>query len=190
MNSRKVVSLIIFIGGFTLILFGGIYNPYSQPVSLAPGNYVAYSFHMKANETREFVFESLDVFTIYIANETGYQAAMEDGNFTACYYTASGKYIAIKFTAPKDGDYYVLIANFNTKGDAEITFSYGRKEMENLIILGSLLSVLSLALLLLSIRRDKERPKYDSRCPYCGAPINSSWNYCPRCRYPLGGDRQ
>jgi len=190
MDSRKIMALITFIVGFTLILIGGLYNPYSTPVTLKPGSYSAYMFHLRENQTKIFTVESLDVLTVYVANESGYQNAMDEGNFSSCYSTFTGKFISIKFTAPKEGKYYVIIANFNSESSIEATFSFGSKEMWPLIILGSLTSLLSLGILLHSMKKDKERIKLNARCPYCGMPINSSWNYCPSCRYPLRGDKK
>lgn len=189
MDSRKIVALLTFFMGFTLILIGGLYNPYSIPVTLAPGGYSAYMFHMRENQSKVFTVESSDALTVYIANESGYRNAM-NGNFSSCYSTFTGKYISIKFTAPKDGKYYVIIANFNSQRSIEATFSSGSKEMWSLIILGSIISLLSIGMLLYSMKKDRERVKLNRRCPYCGMPVNSSWNYCPYCRYPLRGDKK
>ncbi len=190
MDSRKTLALIVFIGGFTLILLGGLYNPYSTAVSLAPGSYSAYMFHMRANQTKIFTIESVDVVTVYISNESGYENAMERGNFSSCYYTTTGKLISLKFTAPRDGDYYVIIANFNSRGSVEATFSYGEKEMWSLITLGALLTIMSFLVLIWSMKRDREMVEPDAICPHCGMPVHTSWNYCPYCRYPLRGDKR
>ncbi len=185
MNSRKILAFVMFVGSLTLILIGGLYNPYSQPVDLQPGNYVAYEFNMNQNETRHFDFESMDFFTVYIANQTAYEESMKNGNFSSCYYTASGKDIHVDFTAPKDGSYYVIIANFNSRGFIEVVFSYGQREIYSLIATGAVLGILAIGVTLWSMREDNKPPVLDSICPYCGNRVNSSWNFCPYCDYPL-----
>ncbi len=185
MHGKKILALVVFLGGFSLIVFGGLYNPYSTMVSLPPGSYQGYSFTLHQGEATIFRLKSHDIFTVYIYNESGFQNAMTNGNFSLCYYTTTGDDIEIQFTPPDTGKYYVIIANFNSATYIDIDFSYGSQELWALVLLGSIMCIFAVLLVAISVREDKKFPPLDSICPYCGKRVSSEWNFCPYCREPL-----
>ena len=189
MNSLKIISLVLFIAGFVLIVLGGMYNPYSESITLASGEIKSLSFHMEANESLKLELKSTDFFTMYIMNESAYNH-FQNGNFTDSYYTKTTKDIKLIFTAPQTGNYYVVIANINSEGFIDVELIYGYANLIFLTLVGIVVAIISIIILLYDIWKEKKKKiVLDSQCPYCHAMVNSSWNYCPFCRYPLGGEK-
>ncbi len=189
MHLWKIVSLVLFIAGFILIILGGMYNPYSEEITLSSGEIKGFSFHLKTNESMTLELSSTDFFTMYIMNETTYKKST-NGNFSGSYYTKTTKDIKLKFTAPEEGSYYIIIANINSQGFISVDIIYGYENLIILTIAGIVTIIFSVIITIYEIWKEKKKEIIlDSVCPYCHAKINSSWNYCPVCRYPLRGEK-
>ncbi len=186
MNVLKVLSLLIFLGGITLIIIGGIYTPPSEVINLPSGGYKGIGFKIYAGESMSFELQSIHTFTIYIMNESEFQKLMNNGTFNGSFYTETGKYMHIKFTAPLTDYYYIVIANFNNILPIEVDVSYNRNIDWPLFLGGSLIVGISILLLVLDWKSESKEPILDSTCPSCHRKVSSHWNYCPYCREELG----
>ena len=188
MRILKIASIFVFLVGLTLLILGILYNPSSINDILASGQIKDYEFNMHTNETVRFQISGTDCFTMYITNNTSLNNIT---NFSASLYTATGKNIKIEFTAPQTGRYHLIIANVNSDGSVGISIIYGSSNNLLYIIAGVVISIVAIFLPILDyMLTKKKREKIDSRCPECGRPVSSSWNYCPYCRHPLKKEGQ
>ncbi len=189
MHLWKIIALILFIAGFILIILGGMYNPYLEEITLSPGEIKGFTFHLKTNESMTVELSSTDFFTMYIMNESTYKNSM-NGNFSGSYYTKTTKDVRLRFTAPKDDTYYIVIANINSQGFISVDLIYGYENMILLMLAGVIAILVSIVITIYEIWKEKNKKIIlDATCPYCNAKINSSWNFCPVCRYPLRGEK-
>ncbi len=189
MNTLKILSLLIFLGGITLIIIGGIYTPPSEVVNLPSGGYKGIGFKIYAGESMKFELQSPHTFTLYIMNESEFQKLIHNGTFNSSFYTSTGKYMNVKLTAPKTDYYYIVVANFNNIISIEVDISYQRNVNWPLFIGGSLIVGVSILLLLLDRKMEKSVP-LDTTCPNCHRRVSSNWNYCPYCREELRGGKR
>ena len=95
--------------------------------------------------------------------------------------------VNITFVAPEGGKYYLVIANINSPGFIQVTVEYGRANNWPIIATGVAVGIMAILLVVVDLRRVKREVPLDSRCPACGAQVNSSWKFCPHCRNELGG---
>ena len=190
MNTKKVVALLLFVTGITLVVLGGVCNPYTNVIDLPQGTFRGIGFSMQQGEVSTYHISSLDVFTVYIMNSTKFYKLMNHGTFNGSYYTGTGRSMHLEFKAPKGGVYYIIIANFNAQGNIEVDFSYKKGIDLPLIIIGTAVVAASFLILSLEIVRSKKRKELDMICPECGNRVSGNWNYCPYCRHELRGDRK
>ena len=188
MRVLKIISIFVFLAGLTLLILGALYNPSSTNLILANGQIKDYEFDMHANETTKFQISGTDYFTIYIMNSSSVRNLT---NFSGALYTATGKNINIEFTAPQAGKYHLIIANVNSNGFVSVSIVYGPSNNIPYLIAGILVSITAIILPVIDyfIGRRK-REKINTKCPECGRPVSSSWNYCPYCRHPLKENEQ
>ncbi len=183
MRILKILSIFVFLAGLTLLILGALYNPSSINIILENGQIKDYEFNMHMNETTEFQITGTDCFTVYIINDTSLNNAT---NFSASLYTASGHNMNIEFTAPQSGRYHLLIANVNSDGAIGVSIIYSSGNNLPYEIFGIVLSIIAISLPVIDYFIEKrKKEKIDMKCPECGMPVSSSWNYCPYCRYPL-----
>ena len=190
MNAKKVVALLLFVAGITLVILGGVYNPYTDVINLPQGTFRGIGFTMRQGEVSTYHISSVDVFTVYIMNSTEFHKLMNHGTFNGSYYTNTGRSMNLEFKAPKGGVYYIIIANFNSQGNIEVDFSYKKGIDLPLIIIGSGVVAFSLLILSWEIMKSKKGEKLDMICPECGNRVSRKWNYCPYCRHDLRGDKK
>jgi len=189
MNGLKILSLILFLGGITLIVIGSVYTPPSDVVNLPSGGYKGIGFKIHAGESMKFELQSLHPFTLYIMNESEFQRLLHNGTFNGSLYTSTGKYMHVKLTAPKTDYYYIVVANFNNIISIEVDVSYDRNINWPLFIGGTLIVGIALLLLILDWRMEKSA-SLDATCPNCHRKVSSNWNYCPYCREELRGEKR
>ncbi len=186
MSTGKIVSILLFMIGILLIIGGGLYNPYAETMVLPPGGVRGIGFHMDAGETHVFEVNADHMVTVYVMDNQSFEKALVNGNFTDSLYVQTAAHLSFSFTAPKDGVYYIVIANFNSPGFVTATLTYGYGEFWALIITGAIVCGVAILILVYDIQNSKYTPPtLDSQCPYCGAKVSSTWNYCPVCRTPL-----
>ena len=190
MNVLKILSLLIFFVGITLIVIGGIYTPPSEVIDLPSGGFKGIGFKLQEGESISFEVQSLHTFTLYLMNGTEFSKLMDNGTFNGSFYTSTGKYMHVRFTAPTAGYYYVVIANFNDINAIEVDFSYNRNTNWVLFGGGTLIVIISFILLIFDWKSEKRMESLDSTCPSCNRRVSSHWNYCPYCREELGGDKK
>ena len=181
MNSLKLGSLILMVIGLIAIILGGLYNPQSAVTTLGPGEVKSFTFYMQGGMRYVFQFKGTDYFTLYIMNKTSYER-IEESNFTDSIYSDTVEKTTISFTAPKSGEYYFVIANVNSNGYVQVVMEYGASNGEIAILVGTAFSATAIIVAFYDYRRNKrKREILDSTCPECGAPVNSSWEFCPGC---------
>jgi|GEM_PF-2712718 len=190
MNSLKILSLLIFLGGITLIVIGGIYTPPNEVINLPSGGFKGIGFKLQKGECISFEVQSIHTFTIYLMNGTEFDKLMDNGTFNGSFYTSTGKYMHVRFTAPETEYYYIVIANFNDMNSIEVDLSYSKSTNWPLFLGGSLIVLISLVLLVFDWVSEKKSEILDTSCPSCHRRISSKWNYCPYCREELRGDRK
>ncbi len=190
MNSRKVVALLIFIAGITLVILGGVYNPYSEVINLPQGGFRGIGFSMYGGESVTYTLNSMHTFTIYIMNSTVFHKLMNNGTFNGSYYTETGKSMNILFKAPANDVYYIVIANFNSADSIEVDFAYHKGMSLPLFVSGSLLVLVAIAIVIADLVIEGKREVTDAICPECGNRVNSSWNFCPYCRHEFRRDEK
>ncbi len=189
MNAWKITALIVFIAGFTLVILGGVYNPYTDVVNLPQGGFRGIGFSMYEGETVTYHLSSLERFTVYIMNSTEFQKLMNNGTFNGSYYTQTGKIMNLQFRAPKEDVYYIVIANFNSQKGIEVDFAYRKGMSMPLFLGGSIIVAISVLILIVDLLSVK-RVNRDKVCPECGRKVSGEWNYCPYCRHELRGDEK
>ncbi len=187
MNSVEFASLMLIILSVILVVVGGMYNPNSVVDTLPPGEIHSISFSLKSGEEVNLLVRGTDYFTLYIFNESSYEN-MTSGNFTSALYETTAERVNITFVAPEGGKYYLVIANINSPGFIQVTVEYGRANNWPIIATGVAVGIIAILLVVVDLRRVKREVPLDSRCPACGAQVNSSWKFCPHCRNELGGD--
>ncbi len=189
MNAWKITALVVFIAGFTLVVLGGIYNPYTNVVDLPSGGFRGIGFNMYAGEVVNYHLTSLERFTVYIMNSTEFHKLMNNGTFNGSYYTQTGKNMNLEFKAPQKDVYYIVIANFNSQSSIEVDFVYRKGMSMPLFLGGSIIVAISIVVLLIDLYGSKQVNK-NRVCPGCGREVSEEWNYCPYCRYELRDDKK
>jgi len=188
-NAWKLTALVVFMAGLTLVILGGVYNPYTDVVNLPQGGFRGIGFNMYEGETVSYHLSSLERFTVYIMNSTEFHKLMNNGTFNGSYYTHTGKNMNLEFKAPKDDVYYIVIANFNSQGGIEVDFAYRKGMSMPLFLGGSIIVVISIIILIIDLMNVKKVNK-NKVCPECGREVSEEWNYCPYCRHELRGDEK
>lgn len=189
MNTWKFASLMLMLFSVILVLLGGMYNPNAIVKTLPPGQIDMFEFSMNSGESVKLHIKSTDYITIYIFNESSGKNLSRE-NFTSALYESTIIDSWIIFTAPEEGKYYLVVANVNSPGFVQVTVEYGRSNNLPLLISGSTLGAVSIGIVIREIRRSKSILPKDSHCPRCGAEVRSDWNYCPVCRFELGGGKR
>ncbi len=180
-SSRKIAIFLIFVMGLTLLILGGVYNPYTEYVDLPSGGFRGIGFKLYEGEVATYNLSSFDRFTVYIMNKTEFEKLLDNGTFNGSYYTATGRSMELEFTPPRTGVYYIVIANFNSKGGIEVEFTFKKSINWTFSIIGTVIVLLASIFLFLELRNLVKRPGTNARCPECGMEVNTSWNYCPYC---------
>ncbi len=188
MNSLKLVSLMLMLVGLIAMLLGGLYNPQSVVTTMGPGEVKSFVFSMNKGESNVFELKGTDYFTFYLMNESSYDR-IENSNFTDSMYAGTVKKTTISFTAPESGKYYFVIANVNSQGYLQVVMNYGASNGGIAIITGVIFSTTGIAVVFYDYRKSaKKKEVLDATCPNCGAPVNSSWDFCPACGADLKGE--
>ncbi|AGB04789.1 hypothetical protein AciM339_0915 [Aciduliprofundum sp. MAR08-339] len=189
MNSVKIAVLLVFVLGMTLVVLGGVFNPYTEVVNLPEGGFRGIGFRMYGGEVVSYNLTSFHTFTVYIMSKSEFYKLLNNGTFNGSYYTQTGRAMELSFSVPKTGIYYIVIANFNSKTAIEVDLTFKKTLNWPLAIAGSLIVILSTISLLFVIHLDTKKPPRDSQCPNCKREVSSRWRFCPYCRYELGGEK-
>ena len=185
MHTLNWISMFMVFIAVIFLTVGGLYNSNSINNTYSPGQISAYSFTMSKGEIETLEIKSTDYFTFYIMDSETYKNATH-GNFTGSIYANTTRDAVIRFAAPKNGVYYIVIANVNTKGYIEVSIIYGQSREQIFIAMGALLGVLSVGVAVYQyIKERRSKDIMDANCPYCGSPVKTSWNFCANCRYKL-----
>ncbi len=190
MRKIKFIALLLILLSLSLFIVAGTYNPQSTTLTLSLGELKSIRFSMRGGESVNLNIHGTDYFTLYIMNESAYDN-LENSNFTDSLYVNTAKNMSLRFTAPSSGEYYIVIANVNTKGYLQVVIAYGESNNLPILLVAIILGGTSIAVVIYDIIKSKNhKVVLDATCPNCGAPVNSEWNHCPNCGFQLrGGER-
>ncbi len=187
MSNIKLASLILITIALILMVIGSMYNPNSVVLNLKSGEIQAFEFSMHTDEIHTFKFSGTDRFTVYLMNESEYNN-MERSNFTNSIWSNTTASSIVTFRAPQTGNYYFVIANVNSLHSIQVKVIYGSFNGIYLLLIGFALGLFAGGLAIYEGLKNRERKVvYDSKCPWCGAPVDSSWHYCANCGHELEG---